>query len=81
MGEGPRGRTATHRRGPGVGSPDGAGGVCGSVSPREPSRGHAWWGGDMGEGGGVCSPPAPSHDGDEAAVMPLARGLLARAGM
>lgn len=24
-------------------------------------------------GGGGCSPPAPSHDGDEAAIMPLAR--------
>lgn len=24
-------------------------------------------------GGGGCSPPAPSHDGDEAAIMPLVR--------
>lgn len=36
-----------------------------------------------GGGGGLGrrSPPAPSHYGDEAAVMPLARGLRARAGM
>lgn len=34
-----------------------------------------------GGGSGGCSPPAPSHYADEAAVIPLARGLHARAGM
>lgn len=72
---GAAGRTDTDSRDPGVGRPDGAKNTA-APFPRG-SRATVTRGGRR----GWRSPPAPSRDGDEAVVMPLARGLRARAGM
>lgn len=72
---GAAGRTDTDSRGPGVDRPDGAESSA-APFPRG-SRATVTRGGRR----GWRSPPAPSHDSDEAVVMPLARGLLARAAM